>query len=259
MLRFPIKYGFFNTDYSFQSVCDDLHKIIDFCTTSVLQIKRKDYNNYNIVLIIPDLFIRTQVKGIINVFLKVMGFKSIFTHLESVLSTFGAALQTACIVDVGSTKISVCCIEDGLIVENSLVRKNFGGDDITRLLYKTLSRRNTTFYFPIEHFSIDNPYHFRILEKLKEFECELPNIQNPVAQFTPKNCKIWQHKKNSTTKIMNLTLCEGIYTSPSGLFYPEIFANTKNLNNPSPDMYNDIYSEFFTDPEDTMDELIKSN
>ena len=257
-MRKPIKYGFFNNDYSFQSVCDDLHKIIDFCVNSILQIKRKDYTNYNVVLIIPDLFVRTQVKGLINIFMKVMGFKSIFLHLESVLSTFGAALQTACVVDVGSTKISVCCLEDGLIIENSLIRKNYGGDDITRLIYTTLSRKNPTFYFPIENFNIENPYHFRIFEKLKETECELPNIQNPQAQFIPKNCKIWRHKKNSNTKIINSTLCEAIYTSPLGLFFPDIFSSIKSINIPSLDIFNDIYYELYSDPEDTMDELIKS-
>ena len=259
IIRYPIKYGFFNQDYTFQSVCDDIHKIVDFCVNSILQIKRKEYCNYNVVLIIPDLFVRTQIKGLINIFMKVMGFKSIFIHLESVLSTFGAALQTACVVDIGSTKVSVCCLEDGLIVENSLIRKNYGGDDIVTLLYTTLSRKNTTFFFPIENFNLDNPYHFRILEKLKEAECEIPSIQNPQAQFIPKNCKIWQHKKNSNTKIMNLTLCEAIYTSPISLFYPEIFSSIHNIIIPSLDQFNDIYYENFTDPEDTMDELIKSN
>jgi actin-related protein 8 len=259
LLRHPIKYGFFNNEYSFQSVCDDVHKIVDFCVNSVLQIKRKDYEKYNVVLIIPDLFVRTQVKGLINVFMRVMGFKSIFIHQESVLSSFGAALQSACVVDVGSSKVSVCCLEDGLIVENSLIRKNFGGDDITKLLHKTLGRKNSTFYFPIENFNIENPYHFRILERMKEVECEIPNIQNPQAQFIPKNVKIWQHRKNSNTKIINSTVCEAIYTSPLGLFYPDIFNSIKQITIPNLDQFNDIYNEIFTDNEDTMDELIKSN
>ena len=258
LIRYPIKYGFFNQEYSFQSVCDDIYKIADYCVTQVLQIKRKDFGNFNVVLIIPDLFVRSQVKGLVNVFMKVLGFKAIFVHLESVLSTFGAALQTACVVDIGATKVSVCCLEDGMIVENSLIRKNYGGDDVTRVLFTTLSRKNTTFYFPIEHFNVDNPYHFRILEKLKENECEIPSIQNPVAQFVPKNAKIWQHKKNSNTKMLNVTLCEAIYTSPLGFFYPDIFSSIKNIHIPTLDQFNDIYYEQFTDPEDTMDELIRS-
>ncbi len=258
VVRYPIKYGFFNNNYTYQSVCDDIHKIVDFCVNSILQIKRKDYVNYNIVLIVPDLFIRTQIKGIINVFMKVMGFKSIFIHLESVLSTFGAALQSACVIDIGSTKVSVCCLEDGMIVENSLIRKNYGGDDITGLLYTTLKRKNLSFFFPIDSFNIDNPYHYRIFEKLKETECEIPNIQNPQAQFMAKNCKVWQHKKNSNTKLMNVTVCEAIYTSPLGLFYPDIFSTIKTIVVPCLDQFNDIYYELYTDPEDTMDEMIKS-
>lgn len=257
-LRYPIKYGFFNQEYSYQSVCDDIHKIADFCVTAVLQIKRKEFDKYNVVLIIPDIFVRTQIKGLINVFMKVMGFKSIFVHQESILSSFGAALQSACVVDIGSTKVSVCCLEDGMILENSLIRKNYGGDDITKLFFATLSRKNSSFFFPNDHFSLNNPYHFRIIEKLKEAECEIPNIQNPTAQFIPKNVKIWQHRKNSSTKVMNLTLCEAIYTSPLALFYPDIFTTIKQISIPNLDQYNDIYYEIFTDPEDTMDDLIKS-
>jgi hypothetical protein len=73
-----------------------------------------------------------------------------------------------------------------------------------------------------------------------------------------KNCKVWQHKKNSNTKLMNVTVCEAIYTSPLGLFYPDIFSTIKTIVVPCLDQFNDIYYELYTDPEDTMDEMIKS-
>jgi len=60
-----------------------------------LQIKRKEFGLYNIVLVIPDIFIKTQIKGLMNVFLRVMGFKSIYLNTESVLNAYGAALQSA--------------------------------------------------------------------------------------------------------------------------------------------------------------------
>lgn len=58
-----------------------------------------------------------------------LGFKSMFLHQESVLSTYAMALPTAVVVDIGSTKTSVCCIEEGIIIARSIIRKNFGGDD----------------------------------------------------------------------------------------------------------------------------------
>jgi len=94
-LHWPIEYGNFNQKYTFFTVCDDIHKIVDWALVNVLQIKRKDYGLYNVVLIIPDLFVKTQLKGLINVFLKVMGFKGIFLNTESVMNTYGSSLQSA--------------------------------------------------------------------------------------------------------------------------------------------------------------------
>lgn len=38
---------------------------------------------------------------------------------ESVCSTFGCGLSSACVVDVGDEKTSICCVEDGLLVPNT--------------------------------------------------------------------------------------------------------------------------------------------
>jgi actin-related protein len=34
-------------------------------------------------------------------------FKSLFMHTESILATFAMAMSTACVVDIGSSKVSV--------------------------------------------------------------------------------------------------------------------------------------------------------
>lgn len=38
---------------------------------------------------------------------------------ESVCASFGAGLSSACVVDVGDSKASVCCIEDGVSLEQT--------------------------------------------------------------------------------------------------------------------------------------------
>lgn len=56
----------------------------------------------------------------IHMLLGKMKFKSIFIHTESVMATYAMALPSACIVDIGSTKINVCCVDEGTIVSKSL-------------------------------------------------------------------------------------------------------------------------------------------
>jgi actin-related protein 8 len=258
LLRYPIKYGLFNTEYSHQGVIDDLTKITEFCLYQVLGIQKKDYQNFNVVVLLPDLFVKPQVKAFINIFLRNLGFRSAFVHLESIMATFGTALQSACVVDIGADKINVCCVDEGMIIDDTLIRKNLGGNDLTKLLFHMLTRTGAKSYFPSHLFDINNAYHFRIFEKLKENECEFPNLQNPSVQLTAKNVKLWLHKKNSSTKILNVTINEPLYYTPLGLFYKEIFETIKTIHIPNLDFFNDIYEEQYIDSEDTMTDLIRS-
>jgi actin-related protein 8 len=54
------------------------------------------------------------------------------------MSTYAMALPTAVVVDIGATKTSVCCIEEGIIIAKSVIRKNQGGDDQTNLLSRLI-------------------------------------------------------------------------------------------------------------------------
>ena len=125
-IRFPIKYGYFNIEFNFYVVLFDLSLILKYCFEKVLRINQDEFCNYNIVYIIPDLFIKTEVKAMINLFFKYFGFKNIFLHLESVMSSFGLAIQSSCVVDIGSDKLNLCCVDEGMIIKNTLFRKNIG-------------------------------------------------------------------------------------------------------------------------------------
>ena len=91
---------------------------------------------------LPDVFVRSHYKLLINMFLKDIGFKGIYLHLESILACFGTAATQACIVDIGAEKVNVSCIDEGLILPNTLIRKNFGGLDIDYFLFRMLQKRS---------------------------------------------------------------------------------------------------------------------
>lgn len=257
-VHYPIKYGFFNNQYTYFAVLNDLRNIIEWCLIQVLQLKRKDFTNYNIILIIPDIFIKIQVKGLINLFLRILNFKAIIVQIESVSSSFGTALQSCCVVDIGSQKTNVSCVDEGFVLEESIIRKNFGGDDLTEFLKKSLQRKTSTYYFPSAYFINDNVYHHRIIEKLKETECEFPNVLNPTSYFINKNCKVWIHNKHKNTKTFNITLSDALYMTPIILFNPVLLETFRNITIPSNYFYNDIYEEDYKDAEDVMADLIEN-
>jgi actin-related protein len=98
-----------------------------------------------------------------------MGFKAIFVHNESVMATYAMAAQSACVVDIGSQKISVCCIDDGVVLPKTLNKRNFGGDDISELLHRLINSNDSLHFFPKQVFyPMNYPYHMMLLEHIKE-------------------------------------------------------------------------------------------
>ena len=74
------------------------------------------------------------------------------------------ALPTAVVVDIGSTKTTVCCIEEGIIISKSIIRKNFGGDDMTSLLQRLIQYSDALHYFPKDIIASDYHFHHQIFE-----------------------------------------------------------------------------------------------
>ena len=44
------------------------------------------------------------------------------TFKESVCTTFGCGLSSACVVDVGDEKTSICCVEEGVVIPSTRYR-----------------------------------------------------------------------------------------------------------------------------------------
>lgn len=93
-----------------------------------------------------------------------MKFKSLLVHTESVMATFAMAMSSACVVDIGSTKINVCCIDEGILVPKSIQRKHYGGDELTEMLFRLASRSKGLHYFPRHMLYPDYHYHKTLIE-----------------------------------------------------------------------------------------------
>lgn len=109
-----------------------------------------------------------HLRQVVNMLLARMKFKSLFMHTESVMATFAMAMSSACVVDIGATKINVCCIEDGLLLPKSVVRKHYGGDDLNEMLYRLINRSKGLHYFPRFTLFPEYHYHKMMIEYIKE-------------------------------------------------------------------------------------------
>lgn len=57
------------------------------------------------------------------------------------MACFGTAVSSACVVDIGHEKINICCVDEGVVLPRTLVRKNFGSKDVSKVLAKIFSER----------------------------------------------------------------------------------------------------------------------
>ncbi|KAI0032652.1 hypothetical protein K488DRAFT_78343 [Vararia minispora EC-137] len=176
-VRYPIVSSRFNTrDYpSTQMILDDIETIIATTLQEKLGIEPKFFKDYSVVLIIPDFYEKTFVSNLVQILLDSMGFKQLCAQQESLAATYGAGLSTACVVNMGATCTSIACVDEGMVLPDTRLYLNMGGDAITEFLYVLLSRIN----LPYRDIDLSRSYDWAVMEELKAKVCTL--IESDVA------------------------------------------------------------------------------
>ena len=145
-VRWPYALGQLNINDgvggSSTSVAEDIETLWGHAIETYLNIPIKDFSYYRAVLLVPDVFNRSHVKMLIDIVLNRLKFSCITVAQESVCGTFGSGLSSACVVDCGSQKTSICCVEDGISLPSTRVTLNYGGNDITRCFFWLLQMVN---------------------------------------------------------------------------------------------------------------------
>jgi actin-related protein 8 len=166
-LKWPIRHGWLNeNDYSSRTtLLRDFFLIIEESIRTQLDVPhKKDWNQFSCVFLIPDLYEKTLVATVLQELIRDFGFSRVCFMQESLAATFGAGFSTACIVDMGAQKTTVCCIEDGMCFEESRVNLKFGGYDVTETFIKMMLYDR----FNYEEINLMRRHDFLLAEELKE-------------------------------------------------------------------------------------------
>ncbi|GAA6008824.1 uncharacterized protein JCM10292_004683, partial [Rhodotorula paludigena] len=166
-LRWPFSRGGFNTQpyrSSPQELLGDVQAIYTHTLRDELGIEAEDIPDYGVIFLIPDLYDEVYVREMSELLLRTMGFKQLCLIQESVAATFGAGLSSACVIDIGSRTSSITCIEEGLVLPESRMLLDFGGDDVTTFLLSLLQR----IHFPYKEADLTKWYDWVVIEELKE-------------------------------------------------------------------------------------------
>lgn len=214
-VRWPFHASTFNLrDYpSIQLVLGDIESLIDHGMQQKLDIPRAEYKNYSVILVIPDFYDKTYVRDFANLLVKTMGFKQICAQQVSLAATYGAGISNACVVDIGATITTIACVDEGMVLPDTRLSLNMGGDDITEFLHVLLQRIK----FPYRSLDLNRAYDLAVLEDLKGRLCTL--MESDVAlnlyDFIVR-------RPNAPTEKYGLRAYDEIILAPMCLFEPRV-------------------------------------
>lgn len=195
------------------AVLADMEKIWGLAIQTLLDIPLKDLKLHKALLLIPDVYIHQHVKHMMDILLEKLGFGAAVVHQESVCATFGAGVGSACVVDVGDQKTSVCCVEDGISHKNTRITMEYGGSDITRCFHWLLGKSG----FSPRELDPRNTIDALLLQEYKESYCHLDQ-----ENFGVKDRSILIRKPEQNIVKYALKFGDETILAPMSLFFPDM-------------------------------------
>lgn len=184
-LTWPLKRGTIDRlrYSSYRDASEDLELIWRDAIEHHLQVNRSNFGDYAFMLVVPATITGWEVKTYSEIVLNGLRGKAISFISEPVASTFCAGISSGCVVDMGSQTTTICCVEEGSVLADSLLQLNFGGDDLTDLFHQILRHHN----FPYKPSSgnLSDSIDFDLLNDLRERLCTLDeeDISSQIYEF----------------------------------------------------------------------------
>lgn len=222
-LFWPLRHGWYNeNEYEEKKeLLNDISTIIEEAIKTQLNLRRKrDWSQYGCVFVVPDLYERQYVIQSLDMLMRDFGFGKVCFIQESLAATFGAGYTVACVVDVGAQKTSICCVEEGMCVENSRVNLKYGGLDVT----ETFIRMMLHDHFPYEDINLKRRHDFLLAEELKTKFCTLNE-----SDISPQLFEFHLRASGQDTRKYTFKTYDEVILAPQGYFQPSIFDNSQKL------------------------------
>lgn len=135
------------------AVAADIADLWDAILTNEMGIPKSSRQTYRVVLVIPDICDREDVRSMVDLVLNSLNFFAIFVVLENVASAFGDCIPSACVIDVGAEKTSISCVDDGLSLPETRIMLAYGGDDISRLCNWYFQQKLRAFTLQLDNYA----------------------------------------------------------------------------------------------------------
>ncbi|KAL8715027.1 MAG: hypothetical protein Q9220_000984 [cf. Caloplaca sp. 1 TL-2023] len=251
-LFWPLRHGWYNEhDYDQKrALHDDFAVIIEEAIKTQLNIPRKrEWPQYSCVFVVPDLYEKQYVTQVLDMLLRDFGFGKVCFIQESLAATFGAGYTSACVVDLGAQKTSICCVEEGMCLENSRINLKYGGADVTETFIKMMLFD----HFPYDEIDLNRRYDFLLAEELKTKFCTMNE-----GDISPQPADFHLRASGQDTRKYMFKTYDEILLAPQGYFKPSVFDNSLKLRGRRKliDRSRDLYDDAPNDPLSTAQSAI---
>ncbi|SCU94945.1 LAME_0F10044g1_1 [Lachancea meyersii CBS 8951] len=229
-VRNPFFKGKFNVESpnyrSLQELLSDVCELLKFALSHPkLNIKQAQIPNYKVVLVVADVHEKAYVETFIQLLLIDLKFQAVAIIQESLASCYGAGISdSTCVVDIGATSTKIACVDEGLVVDNSIISLDFGGNDVTRLFAKFLLESK----FPYPDIDLTSPQGWTLMESLKEKYATFQDADVTIQLYN----FIKRIPGKPGAEKFEFKVFDEVMTSPMGLFFPEMFALIKTHEQP---------------------------
>ncbi|KAL5963213.1 Actin-related protein 8 [Taenia solium] len=139
-LQWPIVSGCFNGEFTPSLNLQNLEDMWTYALEEYLDIPKDTFHLYSVILVIEDIFIRREVRQIMNMLLLGLRFSRVVVQQVSVCATYGVGLPTACVIDLGFQKTSISCVDEGISLPDVRVKLPIGIGDCFQTLRAALYR-----------------------------------------------------------------------------------------------------------------------
>ena len=148
-------------------------------------------------------------------------------HVDSVCTTFGAGIATACVVNIGHSTTSVCCVEDGISIAFTRVQLNYGGSDIARMFFHCMQEVQ----FPYKECSLAQHTDMLLIRELTQRLCHLNVDDYGISSHD-------FFSRDAAQSILyryNVKVGDQTILAPFGLFQPKMFGRPLIKTQTQPD------------------------
>lgn len=181
--------------------------------------KNEEFNKVNIMFVIPSLYRKTYVEDMIELFFNKFRFKNVSFIQDGLSASFGLGVSTGCIVDIGSNNIHICCVDEGMIVEDSRIVLNYGLNDVIKFWCKLLIQQQ----FPKININLNKLKDWKLIENLFFEHCTFNDNKTGVIQVG----NLLEYESNKSARRYKFKIFDENMISCMGMFYPEVFNENK--------------------------------